>query len=194
MYPVFIFNTEPYQNNINKTSFEIDNLYLLPSGFKRFLLTYQIKPKKIFIYDINLDSINFHKQLDDLDTINLKKIDNIINENQDKDLVLSDYNIKKNFYKKSSAKKLLCNWNVELTRWKDKKDLDLAFDFYKSIEKEYIQVDLVKDYNKIFDINKVNALWYSNIWNYAHIKIENMNEKRRDFEFYLKTNNIIDLK
>jgi mRNA-degrading endonuclease RelE of RelBE toxin-antitoxin system len=192
MYPVFIFNTEPY--HINKISFEIDNLYLLPSGFKRFFLTYQLKPKKIFIYDINLDSINFNKQLDDLDTIDVKKIKNIINENEDKDLAFSTYNIKKNFDNMSSGKKLSHNWKVELTRWADKETLDLAFNYYKSIEKEYIQVDLVEDYNKIFDINKVNALWYSNIWNYSHINIENMNEKRRDFDFYLKKNNIVDLK
>ena len=192
MYPVFIFNTEPYHTN--KISFEIDNLYLLASGFKRFFLTYQIKPKKIFIYDINLDSINFHKQLDNLDTIDLKKIDNIINENEDKDLVFSDYNLKKSFYKNSSAKKLVCNWRVELTRWKDKKNLDLAFDYYKSIEKEYLQIDLIKDYSKIFDVTKKNAIWYSNVWDYKPIEIENKKEKHTNFKFYFKKNNILDLK
>tara|TARA_B100000941_G_C28478712_1_gene540832 strand:- start:26 stop:649 length:624 start_codon:yes stop_codon:yes gene_type:complete len=173
--PVYFFNTDPYPKIANK-NFKfgkvdnVDTVFTLASGFKRYKYSILYQPKKLVVYDLNPYAVALHRRIDDLEKINFEAICELYYEYEKEKInaVLSDYKLP-NLITLSVEKQLKLNWDIECQRWGGEENFVTAFLYFKQQKRIYETLDVIQGRDDIKKhLGKTNFIHISNIFSWTH--------------------------
>lgn len=164
---VRVFNSEPYY----KHEGEYDIFVGPACGFKPIMIASQIKFKKMILFDISKTQLEFYKLFTKYyNGSNMRGLITLFKRRYKHSIFKSDINnLNLSFYDER-LRTTIDTW------FKTRKNLFTALKRFENVEKEFIHLDLVKNFKTLKIEHKKIYFWVSNIFDFdIYKKITNIN-------------------